>query len=203
MKDSGFAKLVDFVFARVASKTRYYGFYPYLVRSEIGTIPAARKLELIPIDTKWGLPPITGADKLHGVAGIYESLGENATVAVGFIAGDPAQPFVAQYNGTPITIEMIPSQKVKVYTATSPITKAVALAPPLASTINALQTWVNAVQAWAAAITPLVEPPIPGGPVTIALGTLTAATTALGLQTSAVVGPSTSGGMVSVTLEAS
>ena len=203
MKDSGLARLVDFVFARVASKTRYYGFYPYLVRSEIGTIPAARKLELIPIDQKWGLPPITGVDKLHGIAGVYESLMEGTTVIVGFIAGDPAQPFVAQYNGTPLTIEMIPSQKVKVYTSTNPSTSAVAVAPPLVTWHNVQKTWAIAVQAWAAAITPLVEPPIPGGPVTVALGTLTAATTALNAQSSTVVGPTTTGGMVSQTLEAS
>lgn len=204
MKDSGLNKLAEYLLAKIASKELYRGVYLYRVAAEVGTIPAARKVDLTPVSTTPGLPAITGVDKAHGLLGAYESMPVDSTVLVGFVAGDPSQPFVLQYvSGTPIAIELIPQTKVKAYSSTAPTAYPVALATALVTLVNSLQTYLNALHAWAALVTPAVEPPIPPGPIAGALATATAALGVLSTASSTSVQPSTAGGMVSQTLEAS
>lgn len=69
--------------------TQFFGVYRYRVASQQGPL-----LDLVPVSPALGLPDLVGVKARPGVAGAREEFGSGPVVAVGFLDGDPALPFV-------------------------------------------------------------------------------------------------------------
>jgi hypothetical protein len=109
-----FARIVDALTAR----TRFYGFYLYEANDDAtpdlhsGNPPPVGTASLTAVEAFDGLPAEILADQLyipkaHGIPGTTSTIAPGTVVAVGFIGGNPARPFVAFYlPGQPLPIEV-------------------------------------------------------------------------------------------------
>lgn len=109
-----FARIVD----ALTAPMRFYGFYLYEANADptpdphSSAPPPVGTASLTAVESFDGLPAEILADQLyipkaHGIPGTTSSLAKGTIVAVGFVGGNPARPFVAFYlPGQPTPIEV-------------------------------------------------------------------------------------------------
>jgi hypothetical protein len=78
-------------------KTKFYGFYPYVVTDETMGRPSLKAIGVIDGQPSDLFADQLHIDKAHGIPGAYSELVKDTIVLVGFKAGDPGSPFVGFY----------------------------------------------------------------------------------------------------------
>lgn len=173
-------KIEQIVDRLVSGRVRYFGLYRYAVTTETGPTTKAREPDLRPVNTSIGLPrTLTATQKMTGSHGVFSRLRNDSQVLVGFEGGDVNAPFLAAYvPDDAVALELSATGKVTISSASSAVPvlppTAVALASRVVSAITAQGAAISALASWAALVTPLLEPPIPGGPLTAALAVVAA-----------------------------
>jgi len=163
----------------LSGRAKYFGLYRYAVSTDSGPATKFLSPDLRPVNTSLGLPTLTATQKMSGAHGLYARMRDDMQVLVGFEGGDANAPFVAAYVPSDASaLELSATGKVTISSASSAVPvlppTAVALASRVVSAITAQGAAISALASWAALVTPLLEPPIPGGPLTAALAVVAA-----------------------------
>lgn len=151
-----FARIV----AHLTRKTRFYGFYLYEVKTDLDLDPrssgAASSAQantsttsLVPIEGPAGLPASILGDqmyipKAHGLPGAASQLAPGTRVLVGFIGGNPGEPFVAFYlGGQPLPVAISVSASDRIVLGSEASAKTAAYGQDSDSNFASLRTAVN------------------------------------------------------------
>lgn len=163
-----FARIV----AHLTRKTRFYGFYLYEVKTDLDIDPrgsgpstvgqaVTSTTSLIPIEGPAGLPASILGDqmyipKAHGLPGAASQLAPGTRVLVGFIGGNPGEPFVAFYlGGQPLPVAISVSASNRIVLGSEASAKTAAYGQDSDSNFASLRTGLNA------ALGALTLPPLP------------------------------------------